>query len=339
MEEIIRRDEFIIEKISCSALSINKSSVQSILKSILRALSFFTVKAYHLATSKYIFMNDNFMPMGKLKFREQAVITQLWHADGAFKKFGLHIEQPDDIRELELAGNRKLSYVVCSSESVSDIYAEAFGVSPYKVLPLGSPRTDYFFRPINEKNLREKFDKKYPECQGKKLVLYAPTFRDNKNEDLKLLDNFDVEAFNERFGDEYELLIRLHPQVHTDARILENVVNVGDYENVSELLRLVDILITDYSSICMDFALMEKPIYYYAFDFDTFDTERSFYFNYETYIPGPVSKDFQTLLNLMSSNISETYRKRMYDFKFLNFGTPDGHASKRVVDRVIYNIT
>lgn len=337
MEAVIRRDEFIVKKISSTDLSVDKSSVIEIFKSIKKVLSFFTAKAYHLATSKFVFLNDNFMPMAKLKFRSEVIITQLWHAEGAFKKFGFHIEQPNDVRELEKDGNKRLSYVVCSSEQVAPIYAEAFDVSPYKVLPLGSARTDYFFRKINKERLRADFDKRYPECKGKRLVLYAPTFRDNRADDLRLLESIDAASFNERFPNS-KLLVRLHPQVHSGKTSINGTVDVGKYENVNELILLADIMITDYSSICMDFALLEKPVYYYAFDLEKYASDRSFYFDYETYVPGPVARDFQTLLNLINSNVAETYRKRMYGFRFFNFGNPDGKSADRVVDRIIYNI-
>lgn len=337
MEEVIRRDEFRVVLISGRDLKFETSNVKKIFSSIGRAISFFTVKAYHLATAHYIFLNDNFMPMGKLHFKKNAVITQLWHAEGAFKKFGLNIEQPDEIRELEKKGNAKLTYVVCSSEDVAPIYANAFGVSDYKVLPLGSARLDWFSEEINTDRLRADFDKKYPMCKGKQLALYAPTFRDNTADDERILENFDVASFNERFGDKYALLIRLHPQVHSNVRIPDGAVDVCDYENVTELMRLCDFLITDYSSICMDFAIQDKPVYFYAFDLDRYERDRSFYFDYESYVPGPVAKDFQTLLNLINSTVSETYRKRRYDFNYSNFGTPDGKAAKRIVDRIIYN--
>ena len=129
MEEVIRRDEFRVVLISGRDLKLDRSGVKKTVSSVGRAISFFTVKAYHLATAHYVFLNDNFMPMGKLCFKKNAVITQLWHAEGAFKKFGLDIEQPEDVRELEKAGNAKLTYVVCSSEEVAPIYANAFGVS------------------------------------------------------------------------------------------------------------------------------------------------------------------------------------------------------------------
>lgn len=337
MNEVIMRDEFTVCKITCTDLNINKSSIKNLFISIFRVIRFFTVKAYHLATSHYVFLNDNFMPMAKLNFKQNAVITQLWHAEGAFKRFGLHIDQPDEIRELEIEGNKKLTYVVCSSDQVANIYSEAFGVSRYKVLPLGAPRVDCFFKNVNEERMRKDFDNLYPECKGKKLVLYAPTFRDNRADDMRLLDSIDIRGFNERFGDEYRLLVRLHPQVHNSVADLSGATDVGDFKKLDVLIRLADVMITDYSSICMDFALLEKPIYFYAFDLDKYATERAFYEDYESYVPGPVARDFQTLLNLINNNVSRTYSKRMYDFKFYNFGTPDGNASKRVVDKILYN--
>lgn len=333
MDEVIRRDEFRVIMISGRDLKFNRSRP---FHSIGRIIGFFTGKAFHLATAKYVFLNDNFMPMGKLHFNKKAVITQLWHAEGAFKKFGLDIEQSEKVRALEKAGNAKLTYVVCSSEDVAPIYAGAFGVSDYKVLPLGSARSDYFFRDFNLDRMRADFDKRYPECKGKKLVLYAPTFRDNPADDSRILANFDIDAFNERFGDEYSLLIRLHPQVHADVEF-NGAVDVCKYENTLELMKLCDILITDYSSICMDFAIQNKPVYFYAFDLERYEKERAFYFDYESYVPGPVAKDFQTLLNLLNSNVSETYRLRRNDFNFANFGTPDGKAAERIVDKIIYD--
>ncbi len=336
MNEVIIRDDFSIHKISCTDLDIDKKSVGKLLKSIFRALRFFTVNAYHLATAKFVFMNDNFMPMAKLRFKKNAVITQLWHAEGIFKRFGLHIEQPEDIRRLEIEGNKKLTYVVCSSEQVAPTYAEAFGVDEAQVLPLGAPRIDEFFRKINEDRIRASFDRMHPECRGKRLVLYAPTFRDDREDDARLLENLDIEAFNERFGDTSRLLVRLHPQVHTSTADLSGATDVSRYKKLSDLIRICDVMVTDYSSICMDFALLEKPIYFYAFDLEKYVADRAFYEDYESYVPGPVARDFQTLLNLINSNVSQTYEKRMYDFKLFNFGEPDGKASKRVVDRIIY---
>ncbi|NLB35862.1 MAG: CDP-glycerol--glycerophosphate glycerophosphotransferase [Clostridiales bacterium] len=303
------------------------------LKSFSKALRFFTVNAFYLATSKYIFMNDNFMPMADLNFAKDAVITQLWHAEGAFKKFSLSVSQTERVRNRVIEGNKKLTYVICSSPNIVTIYAEAFGVERCQVLPLGSPRTDYFFENHDLDAVREKFDTAYPECRGKKLILYAPTFRDDPREDEKLLESFDFKKFNIEFGDEYALLLRLHPQIHSANQKADGATDVTCYPNVSELILLCDLLITDYSSICMDFALLNKPSCFYAFDLESYEESRQFYFDYEEYVPGAVAKSFNELIQIIKSENFKT--EKAENFRLFNFGNADGKATQRVVEKVL----
>lgn len=329
LRETEKRGKYRIVKISSADLTLDGIS------SIPRVLSFFTVKAYLLATSGYVFLNDNFMPMGSLRFSKDTVVTQLWHAEGVFKKFGLHIPQSENIRARELAGNSKLTYVVCSSESVVPYYAEAFGIDESRVLPLGAPRADRFLSVNDSSSVKEKLYQKYPEIRGKKLVLYAPTFRDDEAEDKKLLDSVDTAEFNRRLGDEYALLIRLHPQIHRCDYTLEGAVDVTDYEDVGELTLACDVMVTDYSSVCMDAALIKKPLYFYAFDLEKYNADRSFYFDYKQYVPGPVAEDFTTLLDMIESDAASLCAEKAEHFRKFNFGNPDGKATERVVDTII----
>mgnify|MGYP003313222524 CR=1 FL=1 len=331
LKETESRGVWDIVKISSSELELKG------LSSVMTVLKFFTVKAYLLATSKYVFLNDNFMPMGSLHFSKKAVVTQLWHAEGVFKKFGLHIPQPENIRSRELAGAEKLTWVVCSSESVVPYYAEAFGVDKSKVLPLGAPRADRFLSldEAEKAEIREKINKKYPECKGKKLVLYAPTFRDDEAEDRKLLDSIDGAEFCRRLGDEYALLVRLHPQIHRCESSVDGAVDVTDYEDAGELTIACDIMITDYSSVCMDAALIRKPLYFYAFDLEKYNADRSFYFDYKSYVPGAVAEDFTALLDMIERNAASDCAEKAGSFRAFNFGNPDCYASKRVVDTIL----
>lgn len=299
--------------------------------SIVSALFFFTKKAYLLATSRYVFMNDNFMPLGYLKFRKEAVVVQLWHAEGAFKKFGLDIEQPEAIRKREIAANRKLSCVICSGEGVRDIYASAFGVKKEQVLPLGSPRADVLVNNKNAAELKAAFEAKHPECNNKKIVLYAPTFRDDPECDGKFISHFDARLFNEMLGEEYALLVRLHPQIH-GSMPLEGVVDVTDYPSVNELTLISDILITDYSSICMDFVLLDKPCVFFAPDLQEYSSRRPFYFDYLTYVPGETANTTAELVEAVrNARVSERARA----FKVLNLGAVDGESVGRIVDVIV----
>lgn len=312
---------------------VNRASFAKALGSLFSTLGFFTLKAYRLATSKYVFLNDNFMPMARLNFHRQAVITQLWHAEGAFKRFGMALDLPPETAERLRRCSARLTYAVCSSQDVVPVYAEAFGLPPEKVLPLGSPRTDFFFRPHDLEKLREKLDSAFPACKGKALILYAPTFRDDPESDKKLLDSFDFAAFKARFGERTELLARLHPQVHAAGGFPEGVTDVTAWANVGELVLLSDLLITDYSSICMDFALLRKPCIFYAYDLAAYTAERNFYFDYKDYVPGPVAETFGELLEAVGD--TSGYKDKLERFRAFNFGEPDGLAARRVLDSVM----
>lgn len=298
-----------------------------------RALHFFTVGSCDIARSKYVFLNDTFMPLAYAKPSKKTVVTQLWHAQGAFKKFGMDIEVPINIRKREIKANSRLTFVVCSSILLEPIYAQAFGVDTSQVLPLGSPSTDYFFEKHNINAVRNKFDERYPQCKDKKLVLYAPTFRENKDRDMELLNAFDVQQIKEALGNEYEVLIRLHPQVHNNISKVNCAVDVTNYENIHELCLLCDILITDYSSVCMDFSVQNKPMVFYAFDLDDYEHSRDFYFDYESYVPGNVAKTMPELVEIFKSKDFGINKNR--GFKEFNFGDIDGSASDKVAKAIL----
>lgn len=300
-------------------------------KNPFRLLSFFLVKSRLLATSEYVFMNDNFLPMGKLRFRKETVITQLWHAEGAFKKFGLDIPQPENVRRAEKAANAALTYVVCSGEGVRDIYAGAFGVKKEQVLALGAPRCDYLLKEGNAEKAKEELLRLYPEAEGKKVVLYAPTFRDKKEENLELLRKFDTKKFARALGEEYALFVKLHPQVHENCSV-ESATDVTDYDDVRKLALFCDVLITDYSSICMDFAFLDKKTVFFAYDLEKYKAERDFYFDYETYVPGKVAFTFDECIEAVREKADAQKNEK---FKSLNFSFFDADSSKRVIDRII----
>ncbi len=297
----------------------------------LKALAFFLVKSRLLATAEYVFLNDNFLPMGKLKFCKDAVITQLWHAEGAFKKFGLHIPQNDTLRKAEIAANSKLSYVVCSSEGVRKIYAEAFGVDEKDVLPLGAPRVDYLLSEENQRNALEEMHKKYPNTKNKKILLYAPTFRDDPERDREILHKFNISAVKEALGEEYEIFVRLHPQIHISDRDTDSATDVTDFSDVRKLILASDVLVTDYSSICMDFAFLEKKTVFFAYDLNWYTETRDFYFDYESFVPGLVAKNTEELIKAVKADFQEERNEKFRKFNFDHF---DGKSAKRVVDEI-----
>lgn len=315
-----------------SFVFISRTDLELKLKNVPKVFSFFFVKSRKLAQSKYVFLNDNFLPMSKLNFKKDAVITQLWHGEGVFKRFGLEIAQDEITRKNETEANKKLSFVVCSSKAVAPYYEKAFGVKSEQVLPLGSPRTDYFYKNENKAKARECIEKMYPQTKGKKLVLYAPTFRDNETDDGEIIMRFDAKKISQSLGDEYAVLIRLHPQVHFFTGELSGAINVTDYDDVRQLVLCCDILITDYSSICMDFSLLDKKTMFFAYDKDRYESIRNFYFDYEEYVPGKVVYTTDEIIKEIKTPIDKEKNNR---FKSFNFDFFDGQSAKRVIDFVM----
>lgn len=255
---------------------------------------------YYLCTSKYWVANSHIM--GELKPKKNQVYMQTWHAAGAFKKFGLDIIESEDDRAHEKLAWRKEAqnwdYLLCSSEEVRKIYSNAFGVSKDIIYPIGIPRNDCFY---NKEKILE--SKKYINSQignklGKKIILYAPTFRDNR--EFKLM--FDFDKLYKELGDEYVILLKLHPNIMDDAINIDKkysnfVFNFSHYGEMQELLLAADLLITDYSSVIFDFALTGNPIILYSYDLEEYKNEiRGFYYEYESFVPGPIVKTENQLI-------------------------------------------
>lgn len=314
-----------------SDLNVDFSSFVAVLRSLARAVGFFTVGAKRLATSKFVFLNDNFMPMASLDFSEKTIITQLWHAEGAFKKFGLSAPLSPEIREREKRCSERLDYVICSSKNIIPVYAEAFGVPESKVLPLGSPRTDILLGSHYISSLREAFDVRHPECKGKKLVLYAPTFRDDPEYDKKILKKLDIDEFSRRLGDTHALLVKLHPQLNSGAHI-SGTTDVTK-EDIGMLTQICDCVVTDYSSVCMDFSLLGKQCIFFAFDLEEYEKERSFYFDYEAYVPGAVVRTFSRVID--EAENPRNGKAELCRFRDFNFDYIDCNSRQRIFDAVI----
>lgn len=313
------------------------------------ALRFMTADAFQMGRARYLFLNNNFFPMAYMNPNQKTKVIQLWHGMGAFKKFGFDVPQPPEVRKKELGAQKNIDYVVCSGEQIRPIYASAFHLPPEKVITTGTPIQDFYFRPENVgetaiQKHRESFDNEHKGCKGKYLVFYAPTFRDEAEKTAQLLDHMDFlrlrEAAEKGAGKSVAILVRLHPndresrgKLETICRDVEGVVDVTDYPDGNELSLISDVMVTDYSSICMNNALLRKPVVLYAYDLDDFEAERSFYFDYEENAPGPVVKTMDELCAVFETQNFEP--ERLEHFRALHFGSPDGHATEKLLDQVL----
>ena len=288
---------------------------------------------FDMATANYILFNDNFMPLSKLHFSKKAVLIQLWHGEGAMKRSCLAMElPPKEAKRLQKA-NEKMTATVVSSKAVIPVYEETFGMPEEKILPLGAPRTDYFFSIQDKAAVRRKVCEAYGLDESKKSVLYAPTFRDDENQNAHLMEHFPFADFAAL--ESYSLIVRLHPQIGGVIGAKEGFQDVSDYPSVNEIALAADILISDYSSIIMDFTVQNKPMVFFAFDLEEFTEHgRGFYFDYESYVPGVVVKTGEALIELFRSGAF--HEEKIEAFRRFNFDYLDKYNCKRVIEQLMH---
>ena len=301
---------------------------------IKRLFVFFFKKPYEMATSHYILMDNVFLPMAYMKFSKKVKVVQLWHGTGTIKKFGQHVNQ-GTLGQLEKKANQCITHLIVNGEDTKELYQGCFGVTKDKVYVTGLPRTDLLFQEEKKEKALKQFYQQFPQYQDKKIILYAPTFRDSELEHPRI--PFQGECLLEGLGEEYILGLRLHPHVANrlnQSVLSERVVNFSNYPDLNSLLFAADILITDYSSIIFEFCALQKPMIFYAYDLDEFsENGRGFYHPYKEYVPGPVAENEEELRECL--RLKEFDKEKVNAFFHKSYAYEDGGATKRVVDLLL----
>ena len=301
-----------------------------------------------IATARYVFLSEASGAVSCLPLREETVVTQLWHGCGAFKKFGRSTADAKFGLDRQHADRHPLyqnySYVTVSSPEVVWAYAEAMGLEEKKdvIRPVGVSRTDVFFRKDFLSGAPERVYRVVPQARGKRIVLYAPTFRGRialaTSPDYQ---QFDLRKLREKLGDETIILIKHHPNVSA-ARIpkipedLEGcfAVDVTKDLEIDELMCAADVCITDYSSLIFEYSLLDKPLVFYAYDLDEYDDWRGFYYDYSELTPGPVCRNMEELAECLSS-VQQSYdREQMQAFRDKYMRSCDGYSTRRIEEMV-----
>ncbi len=291
--------------------------------------------SYHLATSKYILLDDFYPMVYPLKIRKGAELIQLWHAVGAFKKFGFsRVGLPGGPHPSSI-NHKNYSKAIVSSKNVSKHYAEGFGISEDKIIATGIPRTDIFFDKTYMDDTKKRLYKQYPYLKEKKVILFAPTFRGPGQQSAYYpLDYLTIDKIYNALHEEYIMLFKMHPFVKDKWNIPEQYSHFfhdfSAYREINDLLLITDLLITDYSSVCFEFALLNKPMIFYAPDMEEYTSERDFYYDYQSFIPGPLVRSEDELIeHILQEKFS---MDKINQFRKYFFDHDDGKSSKRVVD-------
>jgi CDP-ribitol ribitolphosphotransferase len=291
---------------------------------------------YHLASARLLVADDWLFPLYAAWPRAGTTRVQVWHAAGAFKAFGFSVADEAAVGHLPMSANFDL--VLASSQAAAGPFADAFRVPRERVTSaLGIPRTDLFFHQADRAAAEAAVRDHYGLEPGRKVLLYAPTFRGAGPRDAHDAALLDIPALHAALGDAWTLVLRLHPLVAAAAPIPEAeagfAIDASGWPDMNELLLVADVLVTDYSSVAFEFALLGRPMAFLAPDADEYTRERGFYLDLRTDLPGPV---VATTGELASHLLQDVFDHDAVDaFARRWFDLADGHAAERFVERVV----
>jgi len=296
-----------------------------------------------ISTASYIFLNESTNVLSFLPMRKETVVTQLWHACGAFKKFGMSTADlifGDDRKTLEkYPYHKNYTYATVSSPEIVWAYEEAMGYENKKgvVVPVGISRTDYFFKDEVRNKAYEKLYELFQEAKGKKVILYAPTFR-GRVANAKSPELLDVELFKKNFQEDYVLVFKHHPFVKTPPEIPNScksfAKDLTKTMAIEELLCVSDICISDYSSLVFEYSLFSKPMIFFAYDLDEYYDWRGFYYDFKDFVPGPIYEDNQSMVEYIRDIDNKFDTKVVSDFREKFMSSCDGKSTERIMKLV-----
>ncbi len=283
---------------------------------------------YYLLTSRVIVTDDYVRYMRAIKLRKGQKLFQIWHACGAFKKFGL--DAPSQLTQAEeRATHSQYTAVAVTSEACRKSYAAAFGINEDICLPIGLPRTDKLLKDASE--MRNGIFEKYPQFAGKKIYLYCPTFREENGKRIEYNPDIDWGAMSKAMNDDEIFVIRRHPMM--DYRFengeFGNIIDLTD-ESTLALTAACDAMITDYSSVIYDACLLGVPTVFYCPDHEKY--ERGFYLDFPDSLPGEMITNGAELLETVRRAKENPPAERIEKFKSEQIDACDGHSTERAVE-------
>ena len=276
--------------------------------------------------SKVIVTDDYFYPLRRYGKRKDQYAVQIWHAPGAFKKFGVNVSQIFPGTDEKY--HRDYDLVVVSSEYVRQIYADSFGIDVSKVQALGMPRTDIWFDEAYLEEHRKHVYEKYPQLEGKQVILYAPSFREPPGRKRVYIPEVDFTKINDALNEDQIMVLCPHPVMpeFNDSWDYDKILMVRDVPT-SDMMLAADILVTDYSSVIFEYSLLNKPMAFFCYDYDEYD--RDFYLDYDTELPGEVFRDTNAFAEYLSAGKFEC-SSRLAEFREKYMSACDGSSSRRV---------
>lgn len=303
----------------------------------------------YLSKSKYWIVNS-LLDLSVIKKKNQ-IYVQCWHGT-PLKKLrcditvtGSVLNTKEEVIKRNNLDVAKIDYFISPSKYSTEKFTSAFNLKNLNkeniIIEKGYPRNDklinYTQNDIND--IKEKLNIK----TNKKIILYAPTFRDDEHKSglgytYKL--NIDFDKLKKELGKDYVILFRAHYFIANSFdfnKYKDFVYNVSDYDDINDLYIISDLLITDYSSVFFDYAILKRPILFYMYDYKNYKTKlRDFYLDLKE-LPGPIIEKQEDLVKDIKQidKVFNKYKEYYQTFNKKFNPYEDGKSSIRVVKEII----
>lgn len=290
-----------------------------------------TLTYYLTALSARVWITNSTVERG-LNFKgKHTLYFDTWHGT-PIKKMGSDIA--DDNKSFKMRGAWPVDIMTAQSEYEADIFSRVFNIPRNKFILCGLPRNDILANYSKEYRDRLRITLGIPD--GKKVILYMPTFREYEKDDSMqcvLTPPLDLQKWERALGENYVFLFRAHYEVAKAMDIQDNcfIQNVTNYPSLEHLMIVSDILISDYSSAFFDYSIMDKPMLYFTYDYDEYASKRGMYFDIRELLHGANNED--DLIQLILKMNDRTERDLLTEFrlKYVNYY---GTAVKQSIDRI-----
>lgn len=261
--------------------------------------------------------------------KRDTIFLNTWHGP-AINKMGNGVKSRNDF------DCSNVDIFCYSGEYERSILIEDMNVRDKSLFPSGLPKNDVLFHPDHERICAVRHHYKIDDC--KKIILYAPTWRDSANltADYSFKPPISWEKWKTALQNDYVMLVRMHP--NTTYFITENgadfFIDCSDYPDVNDLLMAADALISDYSSIILDYCVLDRPIFCYGYDYDEYCEKRGFYYDLEKELPNGVARTEDELLEQIVSIDHEEQSRKTKEFHsaYIEYG---GNATTMCVNALM----
>lgn len=294
---------------------------------------------YEMATSSV--WVDNSRKPAYVRKRKNQFYIQLWHGGDPGKRVEMDTITPLPKAWIVTSKRDALmtDVMVADSQFCKNLFSKSFWYNG-PIMEWGSPREDVLFDNsiLERKSIKSSIGIK----ENSKIVLYAPTFRSNKNTNVFDIDISGVkQALSKRFGGEWTFLVRFHPlysHLTKGYKFDETTIDCTNYPDMQELLVIADVEISDYSGTPFEFAgIQKRPVFIFAIDLEDYLDDRGFYYNIKDW-PFSLSRSNDELINSIMSFSEEKYQQSIKTFNEGLHWYVDGDSSRKVAQLIYQNI-